>query len=63
MFAPTLSCVGSYFQAKRSLMMGCTAAGAATGAVLFPIILNHLAPKIGFAGAVRVCQFNGSSER
>lgn len=34
--------------------MGCTAAGAAGGATLYPIVINHLVPKIGFGGAVRV---------
>lgn len=57
MFSPTISCVGSYFLKKRALMMGCTAAGAAGGATLYPIVINHLVPKIGFGGAVRVLAY------
>ncbi|KAM0749521.1 MFS general substrate transporter [Meredithblackwellia eburnea MCA 4105] len=54
LFSPNISCVGSYFLKKRSLVLGCVAAGAAAGATIFPILLNHLVPKIGFAGSVRV---------
>ncbi|GAA5998611.1 uncharacterized protein JCM10292_002823 [Rhodotorula paludigena] len=53
LFAPTLSCVGSYFSTRRTVMMGCVAAGASAGAVVYPIQLNHLFRSQGFAPAVR----------
>ncbi|TNY20789.1 major facilitator superfamily domain-containing protein [Rhodotorula diobovata] len=57
LFAGTLSCVGSYFKRKRTVMMGCTAGGAALGAVVFPIALNHLFETHGFAFAVRLIAY------
>ncbi|GAA6003604.1 hypothetical protein JCM10207_003503 [Rhodosporidiobolus poonsookiae] len=57
MFSPTLSCVGSYFSTKRTLMMGCTAGGAAFGATIFPIICNRLFASHGFAFGVRTLAY------
>ncbi|GAA5852290.1 hypothetical protein JCM8547_006726 [Rhodosporidiobolus lusitaniae] len=57
MFAPTLSCVASYFSTKRTLMMGCTAGGAAAGATVFPILANHLFASQGFAAGVRALAY------
>ncbi|BGP49746.1 hypothetical protein JCM10450v2_005651 [Rhodotorula kratochvilovae] len=56
-FPSTLSCVGSYFQKKRTVMMGCTAAGAALGAVIFPIMANKLFASHGFAFGVRAIAY------
>ncbi|GAA5841939.1 hypothetical protein JCM9279_003163 [Rhodotorula babjevae] len=57
LFAGTISCVGSYFKRKRTLMMGCTAGGAALGAVLFPIALNNLFESRGFGFGVRLLAY------
>ncbi|GAA6035670.1 hypothetical protein JCM8097_004962 [Rhodosporidiobolus ruineniae] len=57
MFSPTLSCVGSYFSTRRTLMMGCTAGGAAAGATVFPIVANHLFASHGFAYGVRALAY------
>ncbi|GAA5920073.1 hypothetical protein JCM6882_005923 [Rhodosporidiobolus microsporus] len=57
MFSPTLSCVGSYFSTRRTLMMGCTAGGAAAGATIFPIIANNLFRTHGFAYGVRALAY------
>ncbi|GAA5841041.1 hypothetical protein JCM11251_006792 [Rhodosporidiobolus azoricus] len=57
MFSPTLSCVGSYFSTRRTLMMGCTAGGAATGAVVFPITVNNLFVSHDFAYGVRALAY------
>ncbi|GAA5934765.1 hypothetical protein JCM3775_002050 [Rhodotorula graminis] len=57
LFAGTISCVGSYFKRKRTLMMGCTAGGAALGAVLFPIALNNLFETRGFGFGVRLLAY------
>lgn len=57
MFSPTLSCVASYFSTRRTLMMGCTAGGAALGATIFPILANHLFATQGFAAGVRARSF------
>ncbi|GAA5894266.1 hypothetical protein JCM6882_007616 [Rhodosporidiobolus microsporus] len=56
-YSPTLSCVGSYFSTRRTLMMGITASGAAAGATIIPIITNHLFPRYGFAFTIRALAY------
>ncbi|KAJ6604985.1 MFS general substrate transporter [Mycena sp. CBHHK59/15] len=50
---PTLSINVHYFQKRRGLASGVALSGSALGATVFPIMLNHLIPTIGFARAVR----------
>ncbi|KAK4057138.1 hypothetical protein OIO90_001633 [Microbotryomycetes sp. JL221] len=52
MFSPTMSCVGTYFLAKRAQMVGYAASGASLGAVAFPLILNNLFESIGYRNAI-----------
>ncbi|KAK4051965.1 hypothetical protein OIO90_004495 [Microbotryomycetes sp. JL221] len=54
MFSTTTTCIGSWFLRKRSLMVGIGAGGAATGTVVFPIALNRLFDKMGWARALQV---------
>ncbi|GAA6054778.1 hypothetical protein NBRC10513_007412 [Rhodotorula toruloides] len=57
-FSPTLSCVASYFSPKkRTAFMGSVAAGAALGAVVFPIITNHVFPRRGFPFGIRILAY------
>lgn len=37
--------------------MGLTVCGSSLGGVIFPIMLVHLIPKIGFGWSMRVCAF------
>ena len=53
LFCPTVSLVATYFSRRRSLAMACTASGAATGGIIFPLIAQQLLPKIGFGWTVR----------
>ncbi|GAA5951022.1 hypothetical protein JCM21900_004132 [Sporobolomyces salmonicolor] len=53
MFSPCLSVLGTYFKRNRALMVGVAASGTAIGAVIFPIMLEHLFPKIGFGNSIR----------
>jgi MFS family permease len=47
----------TYFRRARALAGGVTVAGSSVGGVVFPLMVNHLLPKIGFAWTMRVCAF------
>ncbi|KAJ5551578.1 hypothetical protein N7535_000477 [Penicillium sp. DV-2018c] len=53
-FTPAISAVGHYFYEKRGMATGIASTGGSVGAILFPLILEALFPKIGFAWATRV---------
>ena len=57
LFCPTVSLVATYFSKKRALAMACTASGAATGGLVFPLIAQQLLPRIGLSWTVRVMAF------
>ncbi|KAG5721998.1 Riboflavin transporter MCH5 [Termitomyces sp. T112] len=52
-FVPSLSILVMHFERRRALASGLALSGSSIGAVIFPIMLNHLIPKLGFAQAVR----------
>ncbi|KAJ6567057.1 major facilitator superfamily domain-containing protein [Mycena capillaripes] len=52
-FVPAVSITADHFAKRRSLATGVVLSGSSAGATIFPIMLNHLIPKIGFASAVR----------
>ncbi|KAJ6473642.1 MFS general substrate transporter [Mycena vitilis] len=52
-FVPTVSITVHHFAKRRGLASGVALSGSSIGATIFPIMLNHLIPKIGFASAVR----------
>ena len=56
-FCPSLSLLSTYFSKKRSLAIGIGASGTAPGGLIFPVIVQQLLPKIGFAWSVRVIGF------
>ena len=56
-FCPAMSLVTTYFAKKRALACGITAMGSCTGGVVFPVIVQQLLPKIGYAWTVRVIGF------
>lgn len=47
----------SWFFKKRALSFGIVASGSSTGGVIFPIMVQHLIPKIGFPWTMRACAF------
>jgi len=53
-FTPAISSVGHFFLARRALATGIAACGGATGGIVFPLMLNNLLPRIGWAWATRV---------
>ncbi|KAH8660249.1 MFS monocarboxylate transporter, partial [Xylariales sp. PMI_506] len=56
-FAPALSAVGHFFLKKRGTATGIAAAGGSLGGIIFPLILQKLFPRVGFAWATRILGF------
>ena len=54
LFNPALSVIGHWFCRRRALATGvaCTAGGL--GGVAFPLIIQYLAPRVGFAWSIRI---------
>jgi MFS family permease len=53
-FTPAISAIGHFFYEKRGLATGMAATGGSIGGIAFPLILQALFPKIGWAWATRV---------
>lgn len=47
----------TYFQKKRGIALGLVVAGSSIGGVVFPQMVQHLMPSVGFGWAVRTCAF------
>ncbi|GLB40213.1 putative MFS general substrate transporter [Lyophyllum shimeji] len=56
-FVPTVSILVHHFERRRALASGIALSGSSLGAVMFPIMLNHLIPRIGFSQAVRATAY------
>lgn len=56
-FTPAVTAVGHFFLVKRGLCTGMAAVGGSMGGVVWPLVLQALFPKIGFAWATRVIGF------
>ncbi|KAK7045000.1 MFS general substrate transporter [Favolaschia claudopus] len=52
-FIPTLGIVVHHFNRRKGLASGVVFSGASIGSTFFPIMLNQLFPKIGFAQTIR----------
>ncbi|KAF7536593.1 hypothetical protein G7054_g4394 [Neopestalotiopsis clavispora] len=57
LFCPAISVVSTYFEKKRSLAIGITAAGSVTGGLVFPAMARQLLPSIGFGWTIRAIGF------
>ena len=53
-FTPAVSAVGHFFNEKRGIATGIATTGGSVGGVVFPLVLQHLFPKIGWGWATRV---------
>jgi MFS family permease len=53
-FTPAISAIGHFFLTKRGQATGLAAAGGSMGGVLFPLVLQVLLPRVGWAWATRV---------
>ncbi|KAH8648227.1 putative MFS transporter [Ilyonectria robusta] len=56
-FTPSLSAVATWFHLKRGHAFGITMSGSSTGGIIFPIMINHLIPKVGFGWSMRIAAF------
>lgn len=53
-FTPSVAAVGHWFLEKRGTATGIATTGGSIGGIVFPLTLQSLFPKIGFAWATRV---------
>src|SRR2546423_1470371 len=53
-FSPSVAAVGHWFLARRGQMTGLAAVGGSLGGIIFPLALQALFPRIGFAWSTRV---------
>ncbi|PTU25042.1 hypothetical protein P175DRAFT_0430266 [Aspergillus ochraceoroseus IBT 24754] len=53
-FTPAISAVGHFFNARRGVATGVAATGGSMGGIAFPLILETLFPRLGWAWATRV---------
>jgi len=53
-FTPAVSAIGHFFMAKRGAATGLAAAGGSIGGIVFPLMLQRLFPRIGWAWSTRV---------
>ncbi|EXJ86261.1 hypothetical protein A1O1_06631 [Capronia coronata CBS 617.96] len=54
-FTPAIASIGHFFLRKRGQTTGLAAAGGSLGGIVFPLTLQALFPKIGWAWSTRVC--------
>ncbi|KAI0153246.1 MFS general substrate transporter [Xylariaceae sp. FL1272] len=57
LFVPTISILPTYFSTKLGLAVGLASSGSSIGGVIYPIVLNRLLPRLGFAWSVRILGF------
>lgn len=57
LFTPAVSAIGHWFLVKRANATGIAAAGGSVGGVVFPLMLQSLIPKVGWAWSVRILGF------
>jgi MFS family permease len=56
-FYASNNAVSTWFHERRALALGIMTSGSSVGGVIFPIIVQNLVPKLGFAWAMRICAF------
>jgi MFS family permease len=53
LFVPATSVISHWFKLRRAYALGFVIAGSSLGGVIFPIMLNNLIIRVGYASAVR----------
>ena len=56
-FVPSITIVSTYFLKNRSIALGITVTGSATGGLVFPAIAKEMLPTVGFGWTVRTMGF------
>jgi MCP family monocarboxylic acid transporter-like MFS transporter 3 len=54
LYMPAVAVIGSYWKERKAMALGLAASGSGTGSILFPLVVQHLEPTIGFPRAVQV---------
>ena len=57
LYTPSIALVASLFEKHRALAICFATCGTAVGGILYPIVLEQLLPRVGFAWATRVLGF------
>ncbi|KAJ5105041.1 MFS transporter asaE [Penicillium alfredii] len=56
-FNASINSVSTWFAKRRAMALGVTVSGSSLGGVIFPIMVSHLIPLVGFSWAMRICAF------
>ncbi|KAJ5505618.1 Major facilitator superfamily domain general substrate transporter [Penicillium expansum] len=56
-FTPAMTAPQTWFRQKRGIVGGLTVAGSSLGGVIFPLMVQHLLPQVGFGWTMRICAF------
>ena len=56
-FTPAMGLMATYFSSHRAFAIGVATSGNAVGGMIYPVIVEQLLPKIGFAWTARVLGF------
>ena len=56
-FTPSMGLMGTYFSSKRALAIGIATTGNSVGGMVYPVLVQQLLPKLGFAWTARVLGF------
>lgn len=54
---PAYGCVAHFFNVRRGLATGIATTAGGIGGIVFPILMQHLLPKLGFAWSTRILGF------
>ncbi|KAJ9134511.1 MFS general substrate transporter [Coniochaeta hoffmannii] len=57
LFTPSIAAVGHFFHARRGLATGIASTAGSLGGVIFPLMLQSLFERVGWAWAVRILGF------
>ncbi|KAF2100320.1 monocarboxylate transporter [Rhizodiscina lignyota] len=57
LFTPAMTSIGHFFMVKRGGATGLAAAGGSLGGIIFPLMLQSLLPKVGWAWSTRILGF------
>ncbi|KAI1333972.1 putative monocarboxylate permease [Xylariaceae sp. FL0016] len=53
LYMPAVAVIGSYWKRSKAMAPGMAASGSGSGSILFPLVVQHLQPTLGFPRAVQ----------
>lgn len=56
-FCPSMALVATYFSSHRGIAVSLATTGNAAGGMIYPLLVTHLLPKIGYGWTVRILGF------